>query len=143
MFRLSEDLMIELCNKYPESNVRRIVHDVFDSILEKTLKDGSCKVIQFGKFECYKTVSAKLAKEVIRFKFKISQMLEKKIKFDTYLLNNTPIKSKVPFTDENLEKCNRDIRDMNIEAAKNASKMGSIRSKEKEMSQIITDILNS
>jgi len=143
MFRLNDEIMLELSKKHPDVNVRRIVHDVFDSIIEKTLKDGSCKVSEFGKFDSYKTNSTKLGTEVIRFKFRISPFFEKKIKFDQYLLSNAPVKAKIPFTEENLEKCNQEIRASNIEADFEARKLGDLRTKEKEMGQLVLDILNS
>jgi hypothetical protein len=135
--------MNDLIKKYPESNIRKIVNDVFDIVLEKALKDGSCKVTEFGKFESYKTISTKLGSEVIRFKFKISPVLEKKIKFDQYLLNTAPVKAKVSFTDENLQKCNQDTKKANVEASIEAGKLGDLRTKEKEMSQLVMEILNS
>jgi hypothetical protein len=143
LFRLTEDVMQELSIKHPDVNIRRIVHDVIDSILEKTLKDGCSKITEFGKFESYKTYSAKLAKEVIRFKFRISPVLEKKIRFDEYLINNAPVKAKVPFTKTHLEKCNQEVKQSNVKAGVEASKLGNLRTKEKEMQQIVMDILNS
>jgi hypothetical protein len=141
VFRLTEDVMQDLLIKHPETNIRRVVHDIIDCILEKTLKDGCSKITEFGKFESYKTYSTKLAKEVIRFKFRISPVLEKKIKFDEYLINNAPIKAKVPFTKKHLEKCNQEIKQANIEAGVQASRLGNLRNKEKEMQQIVMDIL--
>ena len=143
MFRLTDDIMKDLIIKHPDVNIRRIVHDIFDAILEKTLKDGSSKINEFGKFESFKTVSTKLQREVIRFKFRISPVLEKKIKFDQYLLTNAPVKAKVPFTDENMEKCNTEIKNLNVEAGIEASRVGNIRTKEKQMSQLVMEILNS
>jgi hypothetical protein len=143
VFRLTEDVMAELSIKHPDVNIRRIVHDIIDSILEKTLKDGCSKVTEFGKFESYKTYSTKLAKEVIRFKFRISPVLEKKIKFDEYLITNAPVKAKVPFTKKHLEKCNQEIKQSNVKAGVEASKLGNLRTKEKEMQQIVMDILNT
>ena len=116
---------------------------LFDNILEKTLKDGSCMVTEFGKFESFKTFSTKLQTEVIRFKFRISPVLEKKIKFDKYLLDNAPVKAKVPFTNINLEKCNQEVRESNIVASADAGRLGSLRTKEKGMAQIVKDLLNS
>lgn len=143
MFRLTDDLMDDLTKKYPDVNIRKIVQDIFDGILEKTLKDGSCRVNEFGKFDSFKTFSTKLGAPVIRFKFKISPMLEKKIKFDPYLLNNAPVKAKVPFTEEHLEKCNQEIKQSNVQADMEASRHGIQRTKEKEMAQIVQDILNN
>ena len=143
MIRIPEDLMKELTDKYPDANIRHIVQLLFDNILEKTLKDGSCMITEFGKFESFKTFSTKLQTEVIRFKFRISPVLEKKIKFDKYLLDNAPVKAKVPFTEVNLEKCNQEIRESNITASTEAGRLGSLRSKEKKMSQIVQDLLDN
>ena len=143
MFRLTDDVMKDLLKKHPDVNIRRIVHDIFDCILEKTLKDGSSRINEFGKFESFKTFSTKLARNVIRFKFRISPVLEKKIKFDKYLLDNAPVKAKIAFTNEHLEKCNQQVKQSNVSAGSEASKLGNLRTKEREMHDIVMDILKS
>lgn len=142
MIRLPEDVENELIEMYPEANVKAIIQSLFASVLKKTLKDGCCNIREFGKFLSHKTVSAKLATEVIRFKFKISPALERSIKTDKYLLNNIPIKAKIPFTDENKKYCNNDIKIMNTQAQIEASRLGVQLTKEKVMSNRIMDLIN-
>ena len=142
MIRLPEDLEEELVKKYPDANVRSIIQALFTGMMEKALKDGCCNVREFGKFEAYKTTSTKLGAEVIRFKFKISPALEKKIKFDEYLLNNAPVRAKVPFTEQHQLKCNQEIKKSNIEASREASQLGIQRTKEKMMTSLVKDLIN-
>jgi hypothetical protein len=142
MVRLPEDLENELIAKYPEANVKAIIQSMFLGIIDKTLKDGGCIIREFGNFKAFRTHSAKLATDVIRFKFSISPALEKKIKFDTYLLNNIPIKAKVPFTEEHQKKCSTDIKLLNVEASSLALKNSQQKTREKTMSNLVTAMLN-
>ena len=141
MIRIPEDLETELIKKYPDSNVKAIIQAVFSGILEKTLKDGGCIIREFGNFKAFKTFSAKLNTDVVRFKFTISPALEKKIKFDTYLLNNMLAKAKIPFTEEHQKKCNTDIKLLNSEASSEAVRISAQKTREKVMSNLVSDML--
>lgn len=142
MIKIPEDIEKELIKNFPDSNVRGIIEAIFNSILNKALKDGSCNIREFGKFDVFKTISTKLGTEVLRMKFKISPALEKKIKFDQYLLNNAPVKAKVPFTEDHQKKCNPLIKIANAEAVAEASRLGNQKTKEKIMSNLVMEILN-
>ena len=141
MIRIPEDLEDEIVKKYPESNVKSILQTVFNGLIEKTLKDGGCIIREFGNFKAFKTHSAKLGKDVIRFKFTISPALEKKIKFDEYLLNNVPIKAKIPFTEEHQKKCNTEIKLLNTEAATSAVRNSAQKTRENTMSKLVLEML--
>jgi hypothetical protein len=142
MIRLPEDLENEIIKKYPTANIKSILQSVFTAIVDKTLKDGGCIIREFGNFKAFKTHSAKLGKDVIRFKFTISPALEKKIKFDEYLLNNIPIKAKIPFTEEHQKKCNTEIKLLNTEASTSAVRHSAEKTRENIMSSLVSDMLN-
>lgn len=132
MFRIPEDIIKQLEKKFPEIDVVSLVDEVLRQILEKTLRDGSCQIREFGCFYAYVTRSGKINKDVIRFKFGIARSLEKKIKYDPYYLKITPIKIKKYFDEsKDIEK---NIRKLNIEAAKKAKSYG------KEQSKIVSAI---
>jgi len=141
VIRIPEDLEREIIKKYPESNVKAIIQAVFVGILEKTLKDGGCIIREFGNFKAFRTFSAKLSTNVIRFKFTISPALEKKIKFDSYLLNTIPVKAKIPFTEEHQKHCNTEIKLLNTEASCEAVRQSAQKTREKTMSDLVSDII--
>lgn len=142
MIRIPEDLENEIIKKYPNTNIKAILQSVFTGLIDKTLNDGGCIIREFGNFKAFKTHSSKLGKDVIRFKFTISPALEKKIKFDEYLLNNIPIKAKIPFTEEHQKKCNTEIKLLNSEAGTNAVRHSAQKTKENTMSNLVSDLLN-
>lgn len=142
MIRLPEDLENELIAKYPDANIKGIIQSLFLGIIDKTLKDGGCIVREFGNFKSFRTHSTKLATDVVRFKFQISPALNKKIKTDAYLLNNIPIKAKVPFTEEHQKKCNTEIKLLNTEAGVEALRNSTQKTRERTMTNLVTAILN-
>ena len=137
---------MELQRKFPDVHIKTITQHIFQSIFDKTLKDGSCNIREFGKFISFQTKSSKLGRNVIRLKFRLSTSLEMKIKTDNYLLNNIPVKSSMIFDDKNEEKCKdkRGIRNANVAAAKEASNIGKKRSEDSvvefEVSRIIHNL---
>ena len=142
MIRIPEDLENELIAKYPDANIKGIIQSLFLGILDKTLKDGGCSVREFGNFKSFRTHSTKMATDVVRFKFQISPALNKKIKTDSYLLNNMPVKAKVPFTEEHQKKCNTEIKLLNTEASLEAIRNSHQKTRERTMSNLVTAILN-
>jgi hypothetical protein len=142
MLRVPEDLEAELIKKYPNDNVKAIIQSVFLGVLEKTLKDGGCAIKEFGNFRAYKTYSAKLSVEVVRFKFAISPSLEKKIRCDSYLLNNMTSKAKVPFTEHHQSKCNTEIKLLNAEAGFAAIQKSKQITNNKIMSNLVQTLLD-
>lgn len=141
MIRIPEDLENELIAKYPDANIKAIIQSLFLGMLDKTLKDGGCIIREFGNFKAFRTHSAKLATDVVRFKFSISPALNKKIKTDAYLLNNIPVKAKVPFTEEHQKKCSTEIKLLNVEASLEAVRNSSQKTREKTMSNLVAAIL--
>lgn len=141
LIRVSEDIEKELIETYPDSNVKAIITSLFSMILKKTMTDGSCGIREFGKFTCHKTFSSKLGADVVRFKFRISSALEKTIKTDKYILNNLPVKAKIPFTEENMKYCNNEVKLLNVKARVEASQLGDKITKEKLMSNLINELV--
>jgi hypothetical protein len=148
MIHIPEDLEIELQKKFQDVHIKTVIQHVFQSIFDKTLKDGSCNIREFGKFVAFQTKSSKIGRNVVRFKFRLSSSLEKKIKTDDYLLNNIPVKSTAAFNEEHEEKCKnkRDISKANANASKEAGSVGKIRTNchvvEHEVNKIINNINN-
>ena len=145
MIKLSEDLMLMLRNKYGKISMDDFVHSLFGVIVEKCLKDGSAIVREFGKFIVFKTESSRTYSEVLRFKFKPSTALLKRLNNDKYILNIIPVKSKHTFSEEHQQKCEgkKDIYYMNLEAQKEAERLGNEKVNRNVSSQLIFDFLQS
>jgi hypothetical protein len=137
VFKIPEDLEVNLKKKFPDIHIQTLVHYIVSAILEKTLKDGSCSIREFGKFITFRTRSNKIGQDVIRFKFKISNTLNNKLRSDQYLLDNVPVKVQTPFTQDNEEKTKdkKDQQQLNIQAQKEAEKLG----RDKIMSNLVTN----
>ncbi|HQF36719.1 MAG TPA: hypothetical protein PLL26_03730 [Candidatus Dojkabacteria bacterium] len=137
MFKLPLDVEMDLQKKFQNAHIPTLVQYIFQAILEKTLKDGSCSVREFGKFITFRTRSNKIGQDVIRFKFKISNTLSNKLKTDQYLLDNMPVKAPTVFTTEHEEKTKnkKEQQKLNITAQKTAEKLG----KEKTKSNLVTN----
>ncbi len=133
MFKLPEDVELDLQKKYQDVKVREFVNSLFQAIINKATQDGSCSIREFGKFIAFVTDSSRIGKHVLRFKFKVTPALNDKIKNDEYLIKNLPIKAKNPFTKKNEENClsKKDQRDANFIAQKHASILGKERTLEK------------
>jgi len=144
MHRLPDELENELQKKFPNVHIRKLVDLIFRMTLEKALKDGSCYIREFGRFSTYKVKSTKLGKDVIRFKFRISTTLDKKIKTDQYYLDNIPASSNYLFGEknENICKDKKNQREANVVAEKEAEKIGRDRTKKHVLTDEISNILH-
>ena len=133
MYHLPEDLVKHLQDKYPNVHVKSLVPSLFQAILEKTLTDGSCLIRGFGSFIAYKTYSNKIGRDVIRFKFKPSQALDRKLKNDDYLLDNMPIQAKRAFDRKHESRCKayQEQKMYNVKAQKEAGQLGNERTRDK------------
>jgi len=141
VYKLPEELEAELQKKFPNVHIQTITQYIFSAILNKTFNDGSCSIREFGKFVSFKTRSSRTSQDVIRFKFKISNTLNQKIKQDQYLINNTPVKALNVFSDKHEEKT-KDKKlqhEANVIAQKEAEKLGKV----KTQSQLVVNIINS
>jgi len=145
VFKLPEDLETELQKKFQNAHIPTITQYIFQAILEKTLKDGSCSIREFGKFISFKTTSNKMGQDVIRFKFKISNTLNNKLKIDKYLLENAPVKATNIFTVEHEEKTkDKKIQQhINMTAQKEAEKLGKEKTKSNLVTSEIIDMMNN
>ena len=141
MFKLPLDLEAELQKKFQNAHISTLVQYIFQAILEKALKDGSCSIREFGKFITFRTRSNKTGQDVIRFKFKLSNTLNNKLKIDKYLLNNMPVKATSVFTTQQEQNTkNKKLQQKaNITAQKEAEKLG----KEKTKSNLVTNEIMS
>jgi len=145
MYRLPEDVEIELQKKFVNAHIPTLVQYIFQGILEKTLRDGSCSIREYGKFISFKTKSNKVGQEVIRFKFKLSNTLANKLRIDQYLLENMPIKAVNVFTEENEEKTKdkKTQSKANVSAQKEAEKLGREKTKGKLVTNEILSIMDT
>lgn len=126
MFKINSDIMINLKKKFPNVDVENVIQYLFMEILQKTIMDGSCHIREFGKFVAFGTYSQKLNKNVVRFKFRPSMAMVNKLNNDQFVLNNVPVKSKIPFNEQHEQNCQnkRHIKDLNTQAEHEADKMG-------------------
>ena len=143
MYSLPEDLELEIQKKFQNIHVRELVDHIFRSIINKALNHGSCQIRELGRFNVYKTKSTKTGRYVIRFKFRTSTTLDKKIKTDQYYLKNIPIKANVPFGVKNEEICKdkKDITQANLQAEREAEREGKNRTKKQIVVHEIDSIL--
>ena len=139
MFKVPLDIEQELQKKYPNVHIPSFIQTLFNSIIEKTLTDGTCKMRDFGMFVSFVTTSPK--GPVVRFKFRPSVSFSNKIRQDDYLLENLPVKAKVPFTEKHQDKCNSEIKQANIEAISIAQKIGHKKTKERVKTNAVFDLL--
>lgn len=146
MYKLPPDVEDDLQQKYPDTPVPMFVQDLFQSILRKTLLDGSCTIRSFGKFVAFVCFSGIHYRKIVRFKFRISLSLSSKIKTDEYLLENLPIQSQVNFVESNQEKCSGESRQIKLENEKLVSQSCKYEyesNKNYQATQLIKDLVNS
>ena len=145
MFKLPEDLEADLQKKFQNAHIPTLVQYVFQGILEKALRDGSCSVREFGKFITFRTRSNKIGQDVIRFKFKLSNTLSSKLRIDQYLLDNIPVKAATVFTTKHEQNTkNKKLQqNANITAQKAAEKLGKEKTKSQLATNEILDIMNN
>jgi nucleoid DNA-binding protein len=145
VYRLPEDLEAELQKKFANAHIPTIVQYIFQGLLEKTLRDGSCSIREFGKFVSFRTRSNRIGQEVIRFKFKMTTTLGNKLKIDQYILDNMPVKATNVFSSEHEEKTkNKKLQQKaNITAQKAAEKLGKEKTKSNLVTNEILSIVNN
>jgi len=144
VFKLPEDLELELQKKFPNVPIQTITQFIFQSILDKTLKDGSCSIRDLGKFISFRTRSNRVGQDVIRFKFKISNALSGKLKNDSYILDNIPVKAVNVFNEKHKEntKNRKEQSAANVLAAKEAEKLGKKKTGENLVLNIIQNMVD-
>lgn len=141
MFKIPEDIEIELKSKFPNVQIKDFINSLFRLIIEKTTSDGSCSIREFGKFISFVTTSSRLGKEVIRFKFKVTPALNDKIKMDEYLIKNLPIKAKNIFPEKNKKNCESYEKKQQRAINSAAQKAAGILGKEKTYEKITNNII--
>jgi nucleoid DNA-binding protein len=142
-YKLPADIESELQKRFPEVHVPTIVDAIFQSIIGKITRHSNCTVREFGKFTAFVTHSEKLSKDTVRFKFKISSALNKKIKSDQYLLENLPAKAQVVFDERNQQVCeDKQLKKMaNLEAISEANKISRKKTDEAVAADTISKII--
>jgi hypothetical protein len=147
MYQLPSDIMESLKRQYPDVPMESLVHSIFDSVFRKSARDGACSIKSFGKFIMFSTYSTRLKKNVVRFKFNRSVSLDKQIKNDEYLLNILPCKTKVPFEDNNAEKCHTDtcllLKEENLRTQADAVRNSKDVTNNISMKDVIEEIKNN
>jgi len=124
MYKLPEDVVKKIEKIYPEIDVTKLVHVLMESIIEKTLQDGNCTIRELGKFTSYVAESSRVGRDIVRFKFKVSQAFTNKIRYDEFLLENLKKEAAAEFTEAHERNCKgkREKRHLNIIAQSNAAK---------------------
>lgn len=105
MFKLLDDVEMEMQKIYPDVNVGLFIHQLFTKIVDKTLQSGGCSVRELGKFVAFQAFSSKLNRNIIRFKFITSISFLKRIRFDELLMENLPVKDKFEFGEKHESVC--------------------------------------
>ena len=144
-YKLPADIESELQKRFPEVHVPSIVDAIFQSIISKITRHSSCTVREFGKFTAFVTHSEKLSKDTVRFKFKISSALNKKIKSDQYLLENLPVKAQNVFDEKNQEVCEskQNKKHANLAAISEANKISKKKTDEAVAAETVSKIIRS
>ena len=142
-YSVTADIVAELTKKYGSNiEVEHFIQDLFTSIVNKTLNEGGCGIRGLGSFASFVTYSGKSNKNVVRFKFKLSNAFRKRITNDEYLLNNLPVKSQYAFSEVNESKCNHELKLENIRTTKEAMRFGKAKEDEFKHSQLVLDLIN-
>ena len=121
-----------------KEQIEKIIDELFEEIIKKTLYDGSCSILNFGKFFSYKVFSNFLGKFVPRFKFSVSRALTKKIRDDLYIQERMKELEKKIFelekkeNPEYIENRNRKIFENKNRILYNDKKLKQIAKQEKE-----------
>lgn len=142
-YKIPADLEAELQRRFPEVHVPTIVDAIFQSMISKITRHSNCTIREFGKFTAFVTHSEKLSKDTVRFKFKISSALNKKLKSDQYLLENLPVKAQNVF-DENNEKVCQDKQEKkqaNLAAVSKANKVSRRKTDEAVAAETVSKII--
>ena len=105
MYKIPKDIEVEMNKIYPNIDVQLFVHQLFTKIVDKTFRDGACSIREIGKFVAFKMFSTRLNRETVKFKFKSSISMLKRIRFDEYLLNLVNISQPVEFNEEHEQIC--------------------------------------
>lgn len=99
-----KDVKEELKEKYPDLNIDKLCNDVFTALIKRMIVKGSATITNLGRFKGYVIQSTKLNKKVYRTKFIFSYYFIKRIREDSYLINNIEEKEQVKFNPETLTK---------------------------------------
>lgn len=144
-YKLPPDIESDLQKRFPEVHIPTVVDAIFQSIIVKITKDSNCTIREFGKFIAFVTHSEKMAKSIVRFKFKLSSALSKKFKSDQYLLENLPVKAQNPFTKKHEKACadKQDKKRANLEAIKKANRVSKKKTDEAIAAETVHRIVNS
>lgn len=145
IYDLAEDVMKDLQKTHPDiKNLRSLVYNIFNTIVENTLLNGSCHIRGFGKFIVYKS-SRSNKYETLNFKFRKSSTFHKKLQNDKYLMERIPVRAKNAFTKEHEKKCNRQQKLNNDKAERKASKFSQQSVSEKDTNNYdpISNILDN
>lgn len=141
MFEIPPDIELQLSQRFPQVDVRKIVSNLFQLILDKTLEDSSCSVRGLGKFLAYSVYSGKSKTNLIRFKFKPAECLRKRIRTDKYLLKTVKAKNQTAFIESTINETHREIRDENLKTMSLAEKYGLKSTKDKILDNFITEMI--
>lgn len=143
IYKIPPDIEKNLEKIYPDVDITKLVHNIFEQILNKCFQDGSCTIREFGKFDCFKVFSSRVGREQVRLKFKATVSLIDKIRNDSYLLNELVSVQSREFTDEHQNRCDgkENQKKLNYEARRLASSKQKEKTKERLAKQRILDIV--
>ena len=143
MYSLPHDIETTLQRKFPNVHMTAVIDNIFQTILEKVFKDGSCSIRKFGKFFAFRTYSSRRGTNVIRFKFKMSNVLVNTISTDEYLLEHIPIQLKNKFTEKNEELCKpcRIQKTENLKAGVLTNQLAAKKTAENIMKNYVMDLI--
>lgn len=142
-YKLPADIENDLQSRFPEVHIPTIVDAIFQSIISKITRHSNCTIREFGKFTAFVTHSEKLAKDIVRFKFKISSALNTKLKSDQYLLENLPVKAQNVFNEKNKKVCEnkQGQKQANLAAISEANKISKKRTDEAVAAETVSKII--
>ena len=143
IYKIPPDIENILRKKYPNIDITQVIHDVFDTILEKTFDHGSCTIRSLGKFICFKTFSTRMGRDQVRFKFKASTTFVNKIKNDSFLVDKLACVKNHNFTDYHKNNCEdkKEQKLINTQIEQTITKQQKKKTNESLAKQKILDIL--
>lgn len=86
--KLNEEFKRKYCEDF---DAKAVMNKFFEHMMEYCIENSAFRVSNLGNFTMFKVFSTRTNKNMVRFKFKPSSTLIKKLNSDQYILENIPV----------------------------------------------------
>ncbi len=149
MFKLPSDVVLKLEQQFPQLkevniDMENFIHVMFHEVMSKTLQDGNCTIRELGRFTAFINHSNRVKRDIVRLKFKVTQALLDKIKYDPFLLTSLTHQESAAFTKKHAEKCKdkKIQKKINTNAQSQAIQTSKQKTDEAMAAQAVRNIIN-